>query len=52
MKTRNYLVRIDVETDEGLRKLRQLGYLPSNLVRRAIAEMVQQKIQEAKRREK
>lgn len=52
MKTRNYLIRIDAELDENLRQLRKLGYLPSNLVRKAIAEMVQQKLKEAKGREK
>lgn len=46
MKTRNYLVRIDAEVDDNLRKLRKLGYLPSNLVRKAIADMVQQKLKE------
>ena len=52
MKTRNYLVRIDEELDEKLRELRHLGYLPSNLVRKAIADMVQAKLLEAKGRDR
>ncbi len=52
MKMRSYLLRIPEDLDDGLRQLRQFGYLPAVLIRQALAEMVGRKLEEAKRRER
>ena len=52
MKMRNYMIRVPEDLDDKLRQLRQFGYLPAVLIRQTLAEMVDRKLAEARRRER
>ena len=52
MGMRNYMIRIDDDLDDQLRELRKFGYLPAVLIRQAVAKMVNEKLREARGREK
>ncbi len=51
MAMRNYMVKLPEEVDNQLRELRQYGYLPAVLIRKAVAEMAAKKLKEAKARQ-